>query len=444
MTASAPHSMLPSLTAGEKLHSEAVTALIRSRIEAAGGWLSFADFMELALYAPGWGYYSAGSVKLGAGGDFVTAPEISDLFSRCVARQCADVLSATGGDILELGAGTGRMAACVLQSLAEIGVLPERYAILEVSGDLSERQRARLASLPKELQERVVWLDQLPAAGAMRGVVLANEVLDALPVQRFVVRDGVARELGVGLVDAGLNSAESAAFGFAQGAGGGGPGPGAAVGSAQGAGGGGPGPGVAVGSAQGAGDGGPGLADGFGWELSAEGTVDIDVGGLPDGYISEICTRVDPWIAGVGQCLSRGALLLFDYGLPHAHYYHPQRVDGTLRCYFKQRAHNNPFINIGVQDITAWVDFTRVADAALAAGLDVSGFVTQAAFLLGNGIEAMTLEVEDVATRARLAGEARRLLMPGEMGESFKVMALCRDLDVPLRGFALQDLRRSL
>lgn len=400
MTASAQHSMLPSLTADEKAHSEAVAALIRSRIEAAGGWLSFADFMEMALYAPGLGYYSAGSVKLGAGGDFVTAPEISDLFSRCVARQCADVLAATGGDILELGAGTGRMAACVLQSLAEIGVLPERYAILEVSGDLAERQRARLAELPAQLRERVVWLDRLPTAGAMRGVILANEVLDALPVQRFVVRGGVARELGVGL-----------------------------------------------------------NGDAFGWqessaELGVAGADDVadvasavaaaDVPSLPDGYTSEVCTRVDPWIGGVGQCLAQGTLLLFDYGLPRAHYYHPQRFDGTLRCYFKQRAHDNPFINIGVQDITAWVDFTRVADAAIAAGMDVSGFVTQAAFLLGNGIEAMTMEVDDVATRARLAGEARRLLMPGEMGESFKVMALCRDLDVPLCGFALQDLRRSL
>jgi SAM-dependent MidA family methyltransferase len=393
MTASAPHSMLPSLTADEKLHSEAVAALIRSRIEAAAGWVSFADFMEMALYAPGLGYYSAGSVKLGAGGDFVTAPEISDLFSRCVARQCADVLAATGGDILELGAGTGRMAACVLQSLAQIGVLPERYAILEVSGDLADRQRARLASLPGELQERVVWLDRLPAAGAMRGVILANEVLDALPVQRFVVRDGVARELGVGLVDGVFGWQESPAE-------------------------------VA--------------------EFADAADVAAAVAGLPDGYTSEVCTRVDPWIAGVGQCLAQGALLLFDYGLPRAHYYHPQRVDGTLRCYFKQRAHDNPFVNIGVQDITAWVDFTRVADAALAAGLEVSGFVTQAAFLLGNGIEAMTMEVDDVATRVRVAGEARRLLVPGEMGESFKVMALCRDLDVPLRGFALQDLRRSL
>src|ERR1700760_2588783 len=175
MNRSAAHSILPSLSVDEARHAAAATALSRERIVSAGGGLSFADFMELALYAPGLGYYSAGSVKLGAGGDFVTAPEVSDLFSRCVARQCADVLAATGGDILELGAGTGRMAACVLQSLAEVGVLPERYAILEVSGDLAERQRARLASLPKELQERVVWLDGLPVA-PMRGVILANEV----------------------------------------------------------------------------------------------------------------------------------------------------------------------------------------------------------------------------------------------------------------------------
>ena len=219
----------------------------------------------------------------------------------------------------------------------------------------------------------------------MRGVVLANEVLDALPIQRFVVRSGHARELGVALA-----------------------------------------------------------GDGFAWQESSSELADVPAVHLPDGYISEVCSRVAPWIAGIGQSLSQGALLLFDYGLPRAHYYHPQRTDGTLRCYFKQRAHDNPFINVGVQDITAWVDFTSVADAGLAAGLEIAGFVTQAAFLLGTGIEAMTTEVDDVALRARLAGEARRLLMPGEMGESFKVMALCRDLDVPLRGFAYQDLRRSL
>src|SRR5215472_11630854 len=186
MTASAPRSMLPPLTAEEQSHSQRVAELIRDALAAAGGWLSFERFMELVLYAPGLGYYSAGSAKLGASGDFVTAPEISDLFSRCVARQCAQVLSTTGGDILELGAGTGRMAATVLESLAADGVLPERYFILEVSADLAERQRERLGSLPQALRERVVWLERLPER-PIRGVVLANEVLDALPCQRFVV-----------------------------------------------------------------------------------------------------------------------------------------------------------------------------------------------------------------------------------------------------------------
>jgi SAM-dependent MidA family methyltransferase len=166
--------------------------------------------------------------------------------------------------------------------------------------------------------------------------------------------------------------------------------------------------------------------------------------GLPDEYTSEVCPRVAPWVAGVGQCLEQGALLLFDYGLPRAHYYHPQRTTGTLRCYFKHRAHDDPFINIGVQDITAWVDFTRVAEAALDVGMDVAGFATQAAFLLGTGIESWASEAADVTDRARFAGEARRLLLPGEMGESFKVMALSRTLQQPLRGFAYQDLRMSL
>ncbi len=378
--------MLPSLTRDEERHSAAATTLIRDRLTSAGGWLSFADFMELALYAPGIGYYSAGAVKIGASGDFVTAPEVSDLFSRCVARQCADVLAETGGEILELGAGTGRMAATILKTLAEIGVLPDRYAILEVSADLSDRQRTRLMQLPSKLFERVVWLDKLPEK-PIRGVMLANEVLDALPVQRFVVRNGVAHELGVGLAGADIGWQETTA------------------------------------------------------DFAAATAL---VGGLPDSYTSEVCLRVEPWIAGVGQCLGQGALLLFDYGLPRAHYYHAQRTDGTLRCYFKQRAHENPFINIGVQDITAWVDFTRVGEAALAAGLEVTGFATQAAFLLGNGIEPMLSEPPDVAGRAKLAGEARRLMLPGEMGESFKVMAACRKLRKPLRGFAFQDLRKSL
>ena len=402
MTASAPHSILPSLSPDEERHSRTAAAHIREQIVAAGGWLSFETFMELALYAPGLGYYSAGSVKIGASGDFVTAPEVSDLFSRCVARQCADVLAETGGEILELGAGTGRMAAIILESLAEIGVLPDRYAILEVSADLADRQRARIQQLPPSLCERVVWLDRLPRT-PIRGVILANEVLDALPFQRFVVRGGEVCELGVGINGDSFEWHERSSAGDDA-------------------------------SPAHRGDAAPSV-------IALLRDLPF---ALADGYTSEICPRVAPWIAGVGECLGHGALLLFDYGLPRAHYYHPQRADGTLRCYFKQRAHDDPFINIAVQDITAWVDFTRVAEAALDAQLDVAGFATQAGFLLGTGIEALTAEATGATQRARLAGEARRLLLPGEMGESFKVMALCRNLQQPLRGFAHQDLRRSL
>ena len=360
--------------------------------------MSFERFMDLALYAPGLGYYSAGSVKLGSGGDFVTAPEISDLFSRCVARQVAEVLSATGGEILELGAGTGRMAATVLESLAAEGVLPERYSILEVSGDLAQRQRERLRSLPEGLRERVVWLERLPER-PIRGVVLANEVLDALPCQRFVVLGvGGARsidELGVSLD--GDRFVECTAP-----------------------------PEEALARA----------CDALLSELPQR---------LSPGYTSEVCLRLEPWLASVGDCLARGLILLFDYGLPRSHYYHPQRLSGTLRCHFKQLAHDDPYINVGVQDITAWVDFTRVAEAAVASGLEVSGFSTQAAFLLATGIERLVASgPEDIVEQTRRAGEARRLLMPGEMGEAFKAMALTRDYDAALTGFGLQDLRHSL
>lgn len=391
--------MMPALSAEEEAHSSAVRALIRERIRAAGGWIPFERFMELALYAPGLGYYSAGSVKLGPGGDFVTAPEISDLFSRCVARQCAQAL-AGGGEILELGAGTGRMAAVILESLASRGALPSRYAIMEVSADLAERQRERLGKLRREIRERVVWLERLPER-PIQGVILANEVLDALPCRRFVLRAGAVRELGV------AEEAERA----------------------------------------------PGRPSAF-IEREAEPAAELASAcatllqelpaPLPEAYTSEICTRVAPWIASLASCLDRGLMLMFDYGLPRGHYYHPQRTAGTLRCHFKQLAHDDPYINVGVQDITAWVDFTRVAEAAVACGLEVAGFCTQAAFLLSTGVEQLVAQETDAVQHARLAGEARRLLLPGEMGEAFKVMALTRQCDLALEGLALQDLRRSL
>jgi len=396
--------MLPALTTEEARHSRAVSRLIRERLDAAGGWLPFEAFMELALYAPGLGYYTAGGTKIGRGGDFTTAPEVSDLFSQCVARQCSEVLERGGGSILELGAGTGRMAAAVLATLGSLGALPERYYVLEVSADLRERQRARIAQLPAGLRDRVVWLDALPEH-ALRGVILANEVLDALPCQRVVIRDGQVSALGVG-IDISTN-AENQARAAAE------------VGGANAR---------FVERAM------PADTDLLNaWRAVASG-LPFE---LPESYRTEICTRIEPWIASLGDCLESGLVLLFDYGLPRAHYYHPQRTNGTLRCHFKQRAHDNPFINVGVQDITAWVDFTRVAEAADAAGLQVHGFATQAAFLLGLGIES---RVSDV----RLASEARQLLMPGEMGEAFKAMALTRHFDEPLSGFSVQDLRHSL
>lgn len=396
--------MTPALSPEEQAHSRAAGAFIAGRIRAAGGWIPFEQFMELALYAPGLGYYSAGSVKLGPGGDFATAPEISDLFSRCLARQCAQVLG-RGGEILELGAGTGRMAAVVLESLAALGALPARYAILEVSADLAQRQRERLGRLPREIREKVVWLERLPQR-PISGLILANEVLDALPCQRFQRVGGEVRELGVALEEEAPNEAGACA---------------AAARLIE-----------------------RPAAPGQALERAYAELLRELPAPLPEGYTSEICSRVTPWIAGVAECLERGVMLLFDYGLPRAHYYHPQRTAGTLRCHFKQRVHDDPYINVGVQDITAWVDFTRVAEAALACGMDVSGFATQAAFLLGTGIESLLADEEDPVAHARLAGEARRLLLPGEMGEAFKVMALTRECDAALEGFALQDLRHSL
>ena len=384
--------MLALLSEEERQHCSALADVIRTRIAAAGGWLPFDAFMELALYAPGLGYYSAGAVKLGVGGDFVTAPEMSRLFGQCLARQCAEVLSLTGGGILEFGAGTGTMAATVMEELAGLDALPDRYAILEVSADLAARQRARIEQLPEMLRQRFVWLTRLPDE-PIRGVILANEVLDALPCARFVVHDTRVRSLGVAMgADGGFIEREA-------------------------------------------------FADELLVRYAQPLVREFQ---LADGYRSEVCWRIEPWIAGVRQCLEQGALLLIDYGLPRAQYYHPQRIDGTLRCHFKHRAHNDPLILVGVQDISSWVDFTRVAEAGAAAGLDLSGFTTQAGFLIGSGIEELLLADADDLTRARRTGEAGRLLLPAEMGEAFKVMALSRGLQSPLRGFTLQDLAHSL
>ena len=378
----------------QDLHSQRVHDHLTSAIVAAGGWLSFERYMDLALYAPGLGYYSAGGRKFGDGGDFTTAPEVSSLFGACVARQCAQVLEElNGGTVLEIGAGSGRLAVDMLTRLESLGRLPERYFILETSADLRARQLELVRRCVPHLGERVSWLDTPPDA-AFDGVIVANEVVDALPVTRFRFRQQGCEEWGV--VSDGAHFAWSTRPASA---------------------------GLTATCLQ----------------LAAA------AGGWEDGYVSEYCPRLGAWTHAVTRSLRRGVVLWFDYGLPRPQYYHPERHEGTLICHFRQRAHDDPFLLPGLQDITAWVDFTALAEACVAGGCELEGFSTQAFFLAATEIDReMQFMARDDAHFARLAVQAKRLMMPGDMGERFKAMAWSRGLACELRGFVLQDLRHSL
>jgi SAM-dependent MidA family methyltransferase len=370
--------------------------LVRTEMAAdSRGRISFERFMELALYAPGLGYYSAGARKIGAAGDFVTAPEISPIFSRCVARQCRQVLAETGGGILELGAGSGLMAAEVMLELERLNALPECYGILEVSADLRQRQQMTFAEKIPHLQERVIWLEALPEPG-FRGVVVANEVLDAMPVQRFRITGQGPRSLHVGWARDRFIWRESDEQHELT---------------------------TAI----------EGLEQELGWTF-------------PVGYESERNPRLEAWIAALARILDGGMLLLIDYGYPRREYYHPQRTTGTLICHYRHRAHENPLILLGLQDISASVDFTEVADAALKAGLDVLGYTSQACFLFGCGIEDFLagFDCNDHLRQLEQARQVKLLTLPGEMGERFKAIALARGLDSKPLGFTYLDERKRL
>lgn len=382
---------LPPPNAAQLAQSEALQAHIRAVMAQHGGRIDFARFMELVLYAPGLGYYSAGSRKFGEGGDFVTAPEVSSLFSRALAQQCREVLARIGGDLLEFGAGRGVMAADILAELERIDCLPEHYFIMEISADLRQRQRETINEKVPQLAGRVVWLDALPEA--FEGVVLGNELLDAMPVHRFRIHGGEPHELCV-------------------------------------------------------------MWDGAQFVLDEE---PADAALCPrlkalqqefhlgEGYESELNLMAEEWVAGLGGWLRRGVALLIDYGFPRAEYYHPQRSAGTLMCHYRHRAHGDALTLIGLQDITAHVDFTALAEAAQAAGLAVRGFANQANFLIACGLaEFLAAEEEDARTQLRLAAEVKTLTQPAEMGELFKVIALSRGWEGGLRGFALRDERSRL
>ena len=376
----------PSPDAAES--SRRLAALIAAEIERAGGWISFSRYMELALYAPGLGYYSGGARKFGGAGDFVTAPGLSPLFAQTLAAQTAQIMAASAPRVLEAGAGSGALALGLLRELERRGALPERYEILELSGELRARQQETLAGAP-QLAERVAWLDALPET--FSGAVVANELLDALPVNIVTWREDGIYERGVALEDGG-----------------------------------------------------------FAWrERPAEGALLAVSQGLTfvsPPYVSEINLAARAWVAEWGRILQRGALLLIDYGFPQREYYHPQRAEGTLMCHYRHHAHGDPFWLPGLNDLTAHVDFTAAASAGHDAGLEVLGYTSQAQFLLNCGL-AQLLEArqEDGAVAyAVLASGAQKLISPAEMGELFKVLALGREIDVPLLGFASGDRIHAL
>ncbi|MCL2525098.1 MAG: SAM-dependent methyltransferase [Betaproteobacteria bacterium] len=373
-------------------HSQRLRQWLARAIGQEGGWLPFSRFMEGLLYAPGLGYYAAGARKFGATGDFVTAPEMTPLFAAALAAPVAAGMAASSPAVLEFGAGSGRLAADLLLALEARQTLPEQYFILDLSAELRQRQQANIAAAAPHLAARVVWLDCLPPS--FSGVVLGNELLDALPVDIVVWREDGIFSRGVGLA-----------------------------------------------------------ADGdFMWsERPADGALLAaarEIAGecpLAPGYASEIGLASRAWTAEWGHRLQRGLLLLIDYGFPRHEFYHPQRGDGTLMCHYRHYAHPDPFYLPGLQDVTAHVDFTAIAAAAHSAGLDVLGYASQGRFLLECGIlDRLGAIPGDSIDYLRAASAVNKLLLPHEMGELFKVIALGRGLTEPLCGFASGDQRHRL
>ncbi len=379
-------------------HSRRLLDLIRDEAAARGGLLPFDRYMELALYAPGLGYYVAGTRKFGPHGDFTTAPERSLLFGACIAAQCREVLEALGeregdGDILEFGAGSGALAAQILSSLADAAALPRNYLILELSPELRAGQRRLLAEQVPELLARVRWLDRLPTQ--LRGCILANEVLDAMPVHRFRIgADDRPQELCVKPSPNGLEE-------------------------------------IAVEPVR------PELA-------TALGTLQDQGLAVDPGYESELNLRLAPWLRALAELLERGSILLIDYGYPRAEYYHSDRRRGTLLCHYRHRAHPDLYLYPGLQDITAHVDFTAVAEAGTRAGLRVAGFTTQAHFLIGCGLDRLLAQVAAGPDAMDAMLGAKQLVLPSAMGERFQVIGLDKGLAMDWSGFSFRDLRDRL
>lgn len=397
-----PHSItqsvdvLPEPDDSSKNWSQMLCAKIEEQCDQSGGAIPFSQFMQMALYAPGFGYYSSDLRKFGAEGDFITAPEVSPLFAQCIARQLADVLLAMSEPkVMEFGAGSGVMAADMLLELEQLDALPKQYFILELSASLKLRQQASIKDKAAHLLDRVVWLDELPSE-KFKGVVVANEVLDAMPVECFKITGDTVASLQVSCRDKQLNSEYKPAT-----------------------------------------------------NLVAEKVRDIESRietTLPEGYCSEFNPAISAWLESIATVLDQGLVLLVDYGYAAAEYYQQEREMGTMMCHYQHRAHENPLWYPGLQDITAFVDFSDVAYSAVDTGFDVSGYTSQAMFLISAGLEDLHQRQlnDDIKNQVLLSQQIKTLTMPSEMGERFKVMALTKNYDEPLRGFAMQDLRGRL
>lgn len=394
---SAAHGTLPLPSSDELEHSAKLEALIRADIRRSGS-IPFWHYMEMALYAPGLGYYSAGKTKFGASGDFVTAPELGDLYARTMARATSNVLRASADTVfLEVGGGSGKFAAAALAEWEALGTLPRHYWILDRSAELRERQRQTLMNSTPHLLHRVQWLDTPPET-AWRGVLFANEVIDALPAHRFVMRDGEVRELHVALDgDDRLCLVERE-------------------------------------------------ADTMLIAATRQIAGDLDAP-IADCYRSEVLPQLPYWIDAICGTLEAGLAIFVDYGYPRQEFYHPDRRDGTLTCHYHHRAHDDALLWPGLQDITTWVDFTALAEAATRARWPLAGFTSQAQFLLAAGLLDM-LQIEqinaDEVSRYALAQEVKRLTLPGEMGERFKVMCFARGIDGVPPAFTAYDQSRRL
>jgi SAM-dependent MidA family methyltransferase len=383
---------MPSLIAMQ--HSDLLMHLIYDEINKAGGYISFSRFMELALYAPGLGYYSAGSYKFGKIGDFMTAPEISPLFAKSIAKQCKQVLQDLEcGDILEVGAGSGKLASDLLQELERLQCLPEHYYILEISAELRERQNMLLDTECPHLLSRVQWLDHPPKT-PFTGIILANEVLDAMPVHCFQIDKDSIKERCVTVADHDLEW-------------------------------------ISV----------PPTTP----ELTKRVEAIQKECPMSDQYHSEINLMLPHWIQTMANVLQEGMMLLFDYGYGRREYYHPDRNGGTLMCHYQHHRHTDSFILVGLQDITAHVDFTTVAESAVSAGLALAGYATQSSFLLACGIiEAASQQVLSPLEQFQQNHAIKLLTLPSQMGELVKVIGLTRGIHTPLLGFSLHDRRHDL